>query len=200
MTPRMMQHRFDESVKVEARGMPRVVEFLRNRPNTIDVLPATDTQQREQDIDLVWLRNKHTSQFSKDVYETTVEVKVDAQGHRTGNLFFEMVSNELYCTTGCFMMTEATLFIYYFVESGELLLMKVEDVRNWYGNQLSTRPHTRDGGQRFQPVYLENRVGDNYYTTFGRLVPREEILAGLGVGNKIHQFFLDGAPTQRNIV
>lgn len=116
---------------VETAHAELVEQYLRRHNPHVEVAPL-EVQQAD-DIDFLF-RNKADEVKS-------VEVKYDQQGHRTGNVAFETVSNELTPTRGCFLRTKADWFFYCLVATGELLIMETEPTRSWFIWQLQ---HRRD--------------------------------------------------------
>ena len=122
-----------------------------------------DAAYQEHDVDLLW------TILDKDgaLRVIPVEIKGDSY-HRTGNFFFETVSNEGRGTEGCFMYTRAEWLFYYFVESGALYCLPMHGVRPWFQENLD----------RFQERRTSTPVdkGNNHYITIGRLVPIQTVL------------------------
>lgn len=157
----------------EAAGMVEIVAYLKSLQETVDVRPASKEQQKNDDIDLIWIRQKNGAEF-----ESTVEVKVDTQGHMTGNYAFETISNEELRTPGCFVRTKADLFFYYFVEDKDLHIMKTSVARDWFLSEMRRKP------KRFRifDTYTPNDSGTHHYCTIGRLVSKTELKKALGTG------------------
>lgn len=157
--------------KTEAGGIIIITAYLESLAETLRVIPATAEQQKGQDIDLVWVRTRNGEEIT-----STVEVKVDTQGHSTGNYAFETISNEEGRTAGCFVRTEADLFFYYFTENRELHIMKTDSARDWFLSEMRRKP------KRFRifDTYTPTRNGTHHYCTIGRLVPIAELKKALG--------------------
>lgn len=118
---------FDESRDLESLFMPSVVKYLLDREETTEIREANKQEQLTHDIDLYW---SHI--YKAQEIETSVEVKVDGQGHKTGNFAFETVSNKQADTRGCFLRTEADEMYYLLAGSGELYRWKTNVVRDWF--------------------------------------------------------------------
>ena len=97
-----------------------------------------------------------------------MEIKGDRH-HRTGNFFFETVSNESKGTTGCFLYTRAEWLFYYFVEVQTLYCLPMYSVRPWFEENMD----------RFRERRTSTPVaeGQEHYVTVGRLVPIQTVLA-----------------------
>ena len=171
--------------QTERGGIEEITKYLKSLPETVDVIPATKEQQKGQDIDLVWVRTRDGKEVN-----STVEVKVDTQGHTTGNYAFETISNEELRTPGCFVRTEADLFFYYFVGDKKLHIMKTDTARDWFLGEMRKKP------KRFRifDTYTPNDNGSHHYCTIGRLVPKSELKAALGAGLVVR----DLSPNQTN--
>ena len=158
---------FEERSATEQKHMDSIKSYLYARPETVGISDADKDEQIEKDIDLHWMR-----EYAEKVIVTTVEVKVDTQGHETGNLAFETVSNEIRGTRGCFMRSEAELLFYYLAGSGELWVMDMALVRKWFIDELSK---SRNRFRLFETY--TSLSGGQVYPSYGRLVPIEELKA-----------------------
>jgi hypothetical protein len=164
---------FEERLAVEDNNIQNVYDYLYARPDTVGITKAPTNVQKSDDIDFSWL---HTS-GEDDVVTSEVELKVDTQGHRTGNMAFETVSNELRNTTGCFLRTKSDLLFYYLVGNGELWVMDTKKVQHWFLEEMESKPF------RFQSFETYTKVGNSYYSSYGRLVPISELeKAGKSIG------------------
>lgn len=95
-----------------------------------------------------------------------IEIKVDRYA-RTGNFFFETISNHERNTQGCFMYTQADSLFYYFIEIRKLYSLKMPEIREWFQRNQ----------ERFQERQVQTPVGNgNSYTTIGKLVPIQVVL------------------------
>ncbi len=148
-----------ESADVGAQAARDIEKWLRTRPKTLSVRNVeAEAEYQRQDIDLVV-----TTTWG--VY--TVEIKGD-RWHQTGNFFFETSSNQERGTPGCFWLTAADYLFYYFVEPRWLYILPVPATRLWFEDRLDQfgeRATTTAAGR------------DRYYTTVGRLVPVETLMA-----------------------
>jgi hypothetical protein len=141
-----------------ARQAARDIEaWLRGLSQTLDVLNVEDDAAYQQaDVDLLWTTQKGRYK---------VEIKGDRL-HQTGNFFFETVSNAQKATPGCFLYTEADLLFYYFVSTGILYILPVPETRGWFKQHMT----------EFQERSTNTPVGEDYYTTIGRLVPIKRVV------------------------
>ncbi|MBF9254712.1 hypothetical protein I2I11_15510 [Pontibacter sp. 172403-2] len=140
-----------------------VEAFLRQHPATLKVVNVEENPAYQaRDIDLLW-------QFSHKgtIKEVSIEIKGD-RWHKTGNYFFETISNEDKGTPGCFLYTEANYIYYYFVEEKELHVLPMPATRNWFLQHL----HEFKERKTSTPV-----ANGNSYITVGRLVPRKRVQA-----------------------
>lgn len=167
---------FQKSQQMENEGMKPIRQYLRFFDSTVDVLEATVQQQKEDDIDLIWVRNQNG-----EITSTTIEVKVDYIGHKTNNFAFELVSSEFHMTLGCFMKTKSDLFFYYLHETQQLYIMNTEQVRNWFIEEQSKRPFSPNGFRRFKEFGTHTEIPNvGFYCSLGHLVPIWEVEQGLG--------------------
>ena len=158
---------FNQRMSTEDKYLPRVIEYLWSKESTTAVEPATSEQQIKSDIDLIWSRVVNGREI-----ETTIEVKCDTYAPK--NFAFETISNEVKGTKGCFLRCEADLFFYYFVEQGVMYRMEMKTIYDWFVSEMSSKRN------RF-PMFETYTQLDNgmVYSTFGRLVPVQQVLDAL---------------------
>jgi hypothetical protein len=116
-----------------------------------------DPRFQHRGVDLLW---EHP-----DGRVLGVEVKGDRQGRR-GNYFFELVSNLEKDTPGCFLYTTADLYLYAFLDLGEVHHLPLPSTRDWF--------LARD--KEFALRHTRTRTGAVLYTTVGALVPVPRVL------------------------
>jgi hypothetical protein len=156
MPPRRIT--MQDGVKVANQAAADIETWLRSLPQTRSVANVEDNPQyREQDVDLIWITDKG---------RYLVEIKGD-RWHKTGNFFFETHSNREKGTPGCLIYTAADLLFYYFVVPKQLYILPMNDIRAWFEPQI----------QRFKERSTTTPVGRDFYTTVGRLVPIDSVLA-----------------------
>ena len=158
MTRQLKEHDVQYTFQVAQQASADVTDFLLTSfPRTVAVHNVeADPAYQEYDIDLLW--TVQTREGSLRV--VLVEVKGDRY-HRTGNFFFETVSNEGKQTQGCFLYTKADFLFYYFVEIGRLYVLPMEQVRPWFAANSHRFPERR----------TSTPAGISHYITVGRLVP-----------------------------
>jgi len=134
-----------------------VEAWLRRRADTLDVRNVEDDPEFQRiDVDLVWTTRRRSY---------TIEVKGD-RWHTSGNFFFETFSNKEKGTPGCFMYTQADFLFYYFVVPRILYILPVPAAREWFIVNMS----------HFEERETTTPVGDEHYTTVGRLVPIQDLV------------------------
>ena len=69
-------------------------------------------------------------------------------------------------TPGCFLYSEADLFFYYFVRTGKLYILPLDETRAWFKERIG----------EFQERETTTPIRGEFYTTVGRLVPIERVL------------------------
>ena len=89
--------------------------------------------------------------------QSLVEIKTDT--YKTGNMFFETISNEEYQTKGCLMKTNADFLFYYFpnYQNGVLYIFKMNPFRKFVLDNLS--------------AFRQRRVTNTTHTSIGYIVP-----------------------------
>ena len=140
------------AVAVADRAAKEIEAWLKTFQETVDVqnVEAIPEYQR-QDIDLLWTTTRKTFR---------IEIKGD-QWHKTGNFFFETLSNQELNTPGCLLYTKADYIFYYFVETRILFTLPMPATRDWFKENMA----------RFEERSTTTPVGAGSYTTVGRLVP-----------------------------
>jgi len=159
------KYSMEDACHVAQKGTEDIEKYLREKPETLSVTNVEDNPEyREKDIDLLWnySKNGRTRQIS-------IEIKVDRY-YRTGNYFFETVSNETRGTPGCFLYTEADFIFYYFVDERELHILPMAGTKNWFLKKIN----------EFKERKTSTPIGNGeFYITVGRLVPRIRVKEGV---------------------
>lgn len=163
MTRQLKQHRMSYTTNVAKTAAADVTQFLEDIwPQTVVVHNVEDNPiYQEHDVDLLWTVVERSGRLRI----IPIEVKGDTY-HRTGNFFFETISNESKGTPGCFMYTKAKWLFYYFVEAGLLYCLPMGTVRPWFCHHM----------ERFEERKTSTPVGSEMYVTVGRLVPIQTVL------------------------
>ncbi len=153
-----------EASAVEQEALDAIVPYLAGRPGTVEVRDVrADPDCRAADVDLLWIVETEGGQRR----EVKLEVKAD-RWHKTGNFFFETVSNEAKGTPGCFLYSEADYLLYYFVTPRTLYILPLPATRDWFLAHEA----------RFEERRTTTPVGPGeQYVTVGRLVPIDEVMA-----------------------
>ncbi|MGG3736828.1 hypothetical protein [Aeribacillus pallidus] len=152
------RYTMNEANSVAKRASRDIEEYLKSFPYTINVINVEDDPiYREKDIDLLWNWYNNGKKVT-----TKIEVKGDRY-YRTGNYFFETVSNKSKGTPGCFMYTEANFVFYYFVDEKELHILPMPETRDWFIENMD----------KFVERETSTPVGNTVYITVGRLVNRD---------------------------
>jgi len=147
----------DSGMQVAKQATADIESWLRSLPQTQKIENVENNLiYQEIDVDLLWTTDKARYQ---------VEIKGD-RWHQTGNFFFETQSNKEKGTIGCFLYTKADLLFYYFILPRHLYILPMPETRHWF--QLNI--------QRFREREVKTPVGQDFYTTVGRLVPIETVL------------------------
>jgi hypothetical protein len=173
----MRTYGMNEMLDVTKFGEEKTVHFLKKMKFTDRVLDVRHNKNyQKQDVDFLWYRKKQ---------EVKIEVKTDQQ-YKTGNYFFETISNDQKNTPGCFLLSTADLFFYFYVfednKKGEIHIMKLKKVREWFQKEK----------HRFREVKTSTKLnGKILYHTIGKLVPRQDLIRALKEDVKIISFSND---------
>ena len=142
---------FNSSNKIGHQGEQFVKQWiLELHPNVSSITDVSDDKfYQKQDVDFV-------VNFTNGK-QALIEIKTDT--YKTGNMFFETISNEEYQTKGCLMKTNADFLFYYFsnYQNGVLYIFKMKAFRKFV---LDNLPHFR-----------ERRVTNTTHTSIGYIVP-----------------------------
>lgn len=144
-------YEFNSSNKIGHQGEQFVKQWiLELHPNVSSITDVSDDKfYQKQDIDFV-------VDFTNGK-QATIEIKTDT--YKTGNMFFETISNEEYQTKGCLTKTNANFLFYYFpnYQNGVLYIFKMKAFRKFVLDNLS---HFR-----------ERKVTNTTHTSIGYIVP-----------------------------
>lgn len=153
------EYDFDDSIKMGKDGEEFVKTWLMNLPNVTHVEDVSDIPEyRKQDIDF----KVHMA----DGTVCTMEVKTD--GYRTGNIFYEYVSNTNYHVQGCMNKCKAKYLLYYFSNMHEIYILNMAKYREWFE---TNRPSFDEFIKTVRNK--DNRSTNQYdkYTTIGYAIP-----------------------------
>jgi hypothetical protein len=145
-----------ETLDVAKQAALEIEAYLNGLPETLCVINVEDDPAfQKDDIDILW--NTDNGLFQ-------IEIKGDRY-YRTGNYFFETVSNKGKNSLGCFMYTKADFIYYYFVEEKELHMLPMPITRDWF----------LDNMHKYSEKKTSTKVGSGAYFTAGSLVPRKDV-------------------------
>ncbi len=149
----------NEANEVAKKASDEIEKYLRSKQETINIINVeNDPYYRSKGIDLIW-------EYEKNGVKKIINIEVKGdRWYKTGNYFFEIISNEQRSTPGCFLYSEADYLFYYFIEEKELHIIPLKAAREWflknidYFQEKRTSTPTKDGG---------------YYNTVGKIVSRD---------------------------
>ena len=95
-------HEFAADNEIGKRGERIFTDFLRRHGYSFTDV-SDDREYQRQDVDVL-IESKKTAGT-----KIPAEVKNDTMIHKTGNIFFETMSNVDYATDGCFQKTKADI-------------------------------------------------------------------------------------------
>ncbi|MBX3010087.1 MAG: hypothetical protein KF832_01225 [Caldilineaceae bacterium] len=164
--PRVQE--WNQSLAVGRQAVAAVTDFLQS-PIVKTTWFATqlvhsvedDARYQPLGIDLLWVVPERS--FLRSM---TVEVKGDRYD-KTGNFFWETVSDLQRSTTGGFVITRAEWLFYYFINSGKLYCLPMAAVKPWFVENVG----------RFRERIAQSQRDQSHWRTAGRLVPITTALA-----------------------
>ncbi len=159
----LKQHKMAYTTEVAKTAASDIIQFLESWKGSVAVHNVeADSRFQQYDVDLLWT----VADGSGRLRTIPIEIKGDSY-HKTGNFFFETVSNEAKGTPGCFLYTGAKWLFYYFVGNGRLYCLPMDITRPWFHENID----------RFAECRTSTPVGNGeYYVTVGRLVPIATVL------------------------
>ena len=105
---------FYQADKIAKKASGEIEAWLRSFEETVSVHNVEDIKSYQaKDIDLVWLSILE-EKGPRYCVATKIEIKADTY-YRTGNYFFETISNTNKNNPGCFLLTESDYLYYYFI-------------------------------------------------------------------------------------
>ena len=151
-------YNMNQSMQVAKQATRDIEGWLSGLPETVRIENVEDNREYQRvDVDLIWITKTGSYQ---------VEIKGDRY-HKTGNFFWETHSNKERNTPGCFIYTKADWVFYYFVTPRVLYQLPMPATRDWFLENIN----------RFRERSTTTNVGNSYYTTVGRLVPINVVIA-----------------------
>lgn len=154
-----MIYNFNESLLRGQNGEATVAyTLMRMGYRVTDV--RNDSTYQDIDTDLLGQR---------DNIKTTFEIKTDSYMAKTGNIYFETVSNEEMAVPGCMLKTKADVLLYYPEGLDYMLWIDMPTYREYVMSRQETyRDHS---------VQNRRRNGNGVSTSLGLIVPASEIEA-----------------------
>lgn len=149
---------FNNDLGYSRNAVAVVTKWLRSTYGDIASVTdvACDRISQMQGIDLVL--------NLKDGQTQTIEVKSD-RCHKTGNYFFEIVSNLQLANIGCILKCQADCIFYYFDDVRELHIFNTKDIVTWFIANIDT----------FKTRKVATKCAGGSYTSLGCLVPRNQV-------------------------
>lgn len=147
------EHVFAESEKIGKIGEKLVhTHLIKLGYKVTDVSHLWD--YRNKDIDFIAEINGR---------EYTIEVKCDEITERTGNIFYETISNTTTNTLGCMVKTKADYIFYVLKHKGKAIIIKTEEYKKWFNENM----------KEFTPKYVPNKGtgGREDFAGFGYPIP-----------------------------
>lgn len=134
---------------------------LERNPNVFEVTNVeNDRYYQEKDIDLlVKMKIKESKGW------VGIEVKCDS--YKSGNLYFETISNINKNTLGCLLYSEAHFLFYYFEKLEELYILPMQSFRQWFLRNKSSFNKKN--------TYTKDTKGKILYKSEGYTIPLDVI-------------------------
>ena len=148
----------------------RVGKFLRSCTKVVDVRNVEDAKEYQvRDIDILC-----TLEIGSDNKTVAIEVKGDTKAHRTGNFFFETVSNEVLGTQGCFLKSQADLLFYCLLQTDHLYIFPMKKMQDWFLERrrklIFRSPADYERTFPLRDTHTKDAAGNYQHTTIGRCV------------------------------
>ena len=119
----MMSYDMKDTYSISEEGIKVTLDFLEKNDNIIKIIDVQDSEEyRKKDIDLIAL--------FKNNKKATIEVKYDT--YKSGNLYFETISNMSKGTEGCLMYSEAHFLFYCFEKYKQIYILNLPKFREWF--------------------------------------------------------------------
>lgn len=150
-----MIYEFKERNDYAQSHMDTIENFLKNFSSTTNVTNVeNESYYQKIDIDLLW-KGISKNDF---IIARSIEVKVDSY-YKSGNIFFEIISNDNKQSKGCMLVSEADYLFYYFPDINLLYSFRFKAFRQW----------VLDNKSRFKLKKCKNPT----YNSWGYLIPRD---------------------------
>lgn len=161
----MRAYDFKDTVKIGNKGFNEVESILKTLPYHYVALDRQlNKEYMKKDIDFIWIYE------NKGIQKKTCELKNDTQGHKTRNLFIELVTCMELNNKGNYYYTECELFMYYFIHSKELLIIPMDLLRKYIESNMN----------RFKVAYSKSKLSNTKTKTAkGILVPIVDLMTVL---------------------
>lgn len=169
-----MAHEYTMASRMPAARLAaqRSEAFLRAQLDTLDVVNVEDDPEyRKIDVDLLCHKTNGST--------IKVEANGDEQAHIFGNYAFEIWSAEEVQSPGCFLYSEADIWHYHVLKTGELHEFQLAPVRAWF---LKNQHRFR-----LTPTKTPRRDGYGTYTTVCRYPPIRVVHAELPGVVRVHK-------------
>lgn len=132
-----MEYSFEETLKLGKEGEKVVIEFLRSKIETEDVINLSENKRfQNYGVDGLWVYTSRDTQLLRAIF---FDVKTDFNAHRTGKLFIEISSSEN--KDGGILSTKAEYFFYYDPIVGRLYELSIYAIKRWYDSYGISMKH-----------------------------------------------------------
>ncbi len=163
---------FDQRKGQENFGLNKILDYL--TANSIQYDNVTNNRiYFEKDVDIVITTEQGTSLL--------VELKSDDWIGKTGNFFFEIISNEATGTIGCFLKSQAHVWFYLDNKNNILYIFPLARLQKWFFDirgQYVANMKEIDTLFRLQSTHTK-RSNQYGHTTIGRIVGKNMLFKSL---------------------
>ena len=157
----MKSYSMKDQKELSDLGLVVSLGFLERNPNVFEVINVeNNSYYQKKDIDLL---AKMKIRESKGW--VGIEVKCDS--YKSGNLYFETISNMNKNTPGCLLYSEAHFLFYYFEKLEELYILPMQSFRQWFIQNKSSFDKKN--------TYTKDTKGKILYKSEGFTIPLDAI-------------------------
>jgi hypothetical protein len=159
-------YNFNDSLVVGAEGEEIVQKYLESKKNIHKVVNMANNEIfYHKDVDFVIQYEEPYIYKGEEKIRDRLEIKTDT--YTSGNIYYEVVSNENYDVDGCMKKTECDWLAYYFIKFDKLYLLRMEDYRNLVEQLIK---ENRNDVKRKEVKNYAKKAGETY-TSIGYTIP-----------------------------
>ena len=161
-----MIHDIIDSFSIAKQSAFEIEKYL----NKLDIVTRVQNVELDKEFQIIDVDLLVDYKDNGIIRTDKIEIKGDTY-EKTGNYFFETVSNASKKTMGCFLYTQCDYLYYYFINIKELHILKMNDVRDWF----LINP------KKFATKQVYTKCEHGCYMTIGKVVPIHMVQKQVGV-------------------